>query len=158
MTETFGVRLQERIRSLGPLCVGVDPSRALLESWGRSDNVDGLEFFALSVLDATARRRGGAQAAGGVTSSVSAPKVIECWSDSSPSVVTPTCSWSLTPNAVTFGPTNEGYAEAWLAERSPLRVDAVTASPYVGFERARATVHAGPRNRSRSVHTCRDVQ
>jgi orotidine-5'-phosphate decarboxylase len=30
--------------------------------------------------------------------------------------------------------TNNGYAEAWLAERSPLRVDAVTASPYLGVD------------------------
>jgi orotidine-5'-phosphate decarboxylase len=33
-----------------------------------------------------------------------------------------------------FAVTNAGYAEAWLAERSPLRVDAVTASPYLGVE------------------------
>ena len=32
-----------------------------------------------------------------------------------------------------IGPTNEGYAEAWLHERSPLVADAVTASPYVGL-------------------------
>ncbi|MGD0056180.1 MAG: orotidine-5'-phosphate decarboxylase, partial [Acidimicrobiales bacterium] len=29
--------------------------------------------------------------------------------------------------------TNEGYAQAWLADRSPLVADAVTASPYVGL-------------------------
>jgi orotidine-5'-phosphate decarboxylase len=33
-----------------------------------------------------------------------------------------------------FAVTNAGYAEAWLAERSPLRVDAVTASPYLGVD------------------------
>jgi orotidine-5'-phosphate decarboxylase len=33
-----------------------------------------------------------------------------------------------------FNVTNEGYAEAWLSERSPLRVDAVTASPYLGVD------------------------
>jgi orotidine-5'-phosphate decarboxylase len=32
-----------------------------------------------------------------------------------------------------IGSTNEGYAEAWLDERSPLCCDAVTVSPYLGF-------------------------
>jgi orotidine-5'-phosphate decarboxylase len=52
MGDGFGVRLQERIRALGPLCVGVDPSAALVTSWGRNDSVEGIEFFALAVLDA----------------------------------------------------------------------------------------------------------
>ena len=52
MDETFGTRLRERIRALGPLCVGIDPSRELLESWERSDTVEGLEFFVRNVLDA----------------------------------------------------------------------------------------------------------
>src|SRR5579863_5190117 len=41
MDETFGERLRERVRALGPLCDGVDPSRDLLESWERSDTVVG---------------------------------------------------------------------------------------------------------------------
>ena len=136
MTDTFGVRLQERIRSLGPLCVGVDPSRALLESWGRSDNVDGLEFFALSVLDAT---RGVAVALkpqvafferfGSEGYRVLERLLTEC-RDADVLVV-------ADAKRGDFRPTNEGYAEAWLAERSPLRVDAVTASPYVGFDALR---------------------
>ena len=52
MVESFGTRLQERIRALGPLCAGIDPSRQLLESWGRPDSVEGLEFCALAVLEA----------------------------------------------------------------------------------------------------------
>jgi orotidine-5'-phosphate decarboxylase len=133
MTDTFGVRLQERIRSLGPLCVGVDPSRALLESWGRSDNVDGLEFCALSVLEAT---RGVAVALkpqvafferfGSEGYRVLERLIAEC-RDADVLVV-------ADAKRGDFRPTNEGYAEAWLAELSPLRVDAVTVSPYVGFD------------------------
>src|ERR1035437_10809322 len=52
MAETFGVRLQERLRERGPLCVGVDPSSALLDAWNRPDSVEGLEFCALAVLEA----------------------------------------------------------------------------------------------------------
>ncbi len=50
--QTFGERLQEHIRELGPLCVGVDPSSQLLLTWERTDSVEGLEFFALAVLEA----------------------------------------------------------------------------------------------------------
>ena len=52
MVETFGQRLQERIRALGPLCVGIDPSVVLLDAWGRPDTIEGLEFFSLAVLEA----------------------------------------------------------------------------------------------------------
>jgi hypothetical protein len=41
MAETFATRLQERVRALGPLCVGIDPSRQVLESWDRPDSVEG---------------------------------------------------------------------------------------------------------------------
>ena len=33
-----------------------------------------------------------------------------------------------------FSITNEGYAQAWLRDASPLAVDAVTASPYLGVD------------------------
>jgi orotidine-5'-phosphate decarboxylase len=49
-----------------------------------------------------------------------------------------------------FAATNAGYAEAWLAERSPLRVDAVTASPYLGVE-ALAPLFAHAHDNSRGV-------
>ena len=53
MAESFGQRLQERSADLGPLCVGIDPSAAALESWGRTNHVEGLEFFSLALLEAS---------------------------------------------------------------------------------------------------------
>ncbi len=52
MDETFGTRLRDRVRALGPLCVGIDPSRELLESWDRDDTVEGMEFFTRAALEA----------------------------------------------------------------------------------------------------------
>ena len=46
-----------------------------------------------------------------------------------------------------FAVTNAGYAEAWLAERSPLRVDAVTASPYLGVDALAPLFSARPGER-----------
>jgi orotidine-5'-phosphate decarboxylase len=133
MVDTFGVRLQERIRALGPLCVGIDPSRTLLETWGRPDSVEGAEFFALSVLDASR----------GVAAAVK-PQIayFERFGSEGYRVLERLLNDARDAEVMVvadakrgdFAVTNDAYAEAWLSERSPLRVDAVTASPYVGLD------------------------
>jgi orotidine-5'-phosphate decarboxylase len=133
MDETFGVRLRERIRALGPLCVGVDPSRALLESWDRSDTVEGLEFFARAALDAVVG-----------TAAAIKPQVafFERFGSAGYRVLEQLISDARDADVLVvadakrgdFENSNIGYAEAWLAERSTLRVDAVTASPYLGVD------------------------
>ena len=132
MDETFGARLQERIRALGPLCVGIDPSRQLLESWGRSDSDDGLEFFVLAVLEAV----------GGVAVAIK-PQVafFERFGSQGYRVLERLMSEARDADVLIvadakrgdIASTNEGYAEAWLGERSALVADAVTVSPYVGL-------------------------
>jgi len=133
MDETFGTRLRERIRALGPLCVGVDPSRELLESWDRSDTVEGLEFFARATLDAVVG-----------TASAIKPQVafFERFGSDGYRVLEQLINDARDADVLVvadakrgdFEVTNVGYAEAWLAERSTLRVDAVTASPYLGVD------------------------
>ncbi|MGC2484657.1 MAG: orotidine-5'-phosphate decarboxylase [Acidimicrobiales bacterium] len=145
MADTFGAKLDERLKELGPLCAGVDPSRELLERWGRVDNVDSLEFFALSVLDAVR----------GVAVAIK-PQVafFERFGSSGYRVLERLIADASEADVVViadakrgdFAPTNAGYAHAWLDERSPLSVDALTVSPYLGvgalapfFELAAAT-------------------
>jgi orotidine-5'-phosphate decarboxylase len=133
MGDGFGVRLQERIRALGPLCVGVDPSAALVTSWGRSDSPEGIEFFALAVLDAVVG-----------TAAAIKPQVafFERFGSQGYRVLERLLQEARDADILVvadakrgdFNVTNEGYAEAWLSERSPLRVDAVTASPYLGVD------------------------
>ncbi|MHB1088134.1 MAG: orotidine-5'-phosphate decarboxylase [Acidimicrobiales bacterium] len=133
MIESFGVRLQERIRDLGPLCVGIDPSAALLEKWGRSNTVDGLEFFSLAVLEAAID-----------TAAAVKPQVsyFERFGSEGYRVLERVLQEARDANVMTIadvkrgdiGSSNEGYAEAWLSEASPLRVDALTLSPYLGVE------------------------
>src|SRR5580698_1511438 len=133
MDETFGTRLRERIRALGPLCVGIDPSRELLESWERNDSVEGLEFFARAVLEVVVGTAAAIKpqvafferfGSGGYRV---LERLIEDARDADVLVV-------ADAKRGDFLVTNNGYAEAWLAERSPLRVDAVTASPYLGVD------------------------
>jgi len=133
MDETFGTRLRERIRALGPLCVGIDPSRELLESWERNDSVEGLEFFARAVLEAVVG-----------TAAAIKPQVafFERFGSGGYRVLERLIDDARDADVLVvadakrgdFAVTNTGYAEAWLAERSPLRVDAVTASPYLGVD------------------------
>jgi orotidine-5'-phosphate decarboxylase len=133
MDETFGTRLRERIRALGPLCVGVDPSRELLESWERSDSVEGLEFFARAVLEAVVGTVAAIkpQVAFFERFGADGYRVLERLIDDARDADVLVVADAKRGD---FAVTNAGYAEAWLAERSPLRVDAVTASPYLGVD------------------------
>lgn len=48
----FGLRLKNSMDKYGPLCVGIDPHRALLNAWGYGVNADGAEMFAMRMLQA----------------------------------------------------------------------------------------------------------
>jgi orotidine-5'-phosphate decarboxylase len=131
MAETFGARLRDRIRELGPLCVGVDPSRELLSRWDRPDTTESLEFFAMTVLEAVT----------GVVAAIK-PQVafFERFGSGGFRVLERLIAEARDAEVVViadakrgdFSLTNEAYAQAWLSEGSPLAVDALTVSPYLG--------------------------
>ena len=54
--EHFGARLARAVESRGPLCVGIDPHPGLLDAWGLTRDVAGVERFARTVVDALADR------------------------------------------------------------------------------------------------------
>ena len=131
MRDPFGLRLQERVRALGPLCVGVDPSSLLLNAWDRSDSVEGVEFASLAILEAVL----------GVAAAIK-PQVafFERFGSNGMRVLERLIGDARDADILVvadakrgdFAPTNVGYAEAWLGEHSALCVDAVTVSPYLG--------------------------
>ena len=49
---TYGDRLRAAMDELGPFCAGIDPHAALLEKWGLPDTVAGLETFAMTCVEA----------------------------------------------------------------------------------------------------------
>ncbi|HEV8334036.1 MAG TPA: orotidine-5'-phosphate decarboxylase [Steroidobacteraceae bacterium] len=55
---TFADRLQQKIREHSPLCVGIDPSAALLKSCGLPDSAEGALDFGKRVLEAADFRIG----------------------------------------------------------------------------------------------------
>lgn len=131
MVESFGDRLAVAIRETGPLCVGLDPSRALVQAWGRDDDPQGLEFFALQVIEAVA----------GVAAVVK-PQVayFERFGSRGLAVLERVITEARAHNLMVvadakrgdIGSTNDAYAEAWLDNRSPLASDALTVNPYLG--------------------------
>jgi orotidine-5'-phosphate decarboxylase len=133
MAETFGNRLQGRLIEQGPLCVGVDPSSALLAMWGRPDSIEGLEFFSLAVLEAVT----------GIVAVIK-PQVafFERFGSAGFAVLERLIRDAHDAELLVvadakrgdFNVTNEGYAQAWLRDGAPLAVDAVTASPYLGVD------------------------
>lgn len=129
--EPFGARVRAAIARTGPLCVGIDPSAALLAAWGLSDDAGGLEAFAGRCVAALAgtvpvvkpqvaffERHGSAGMA------VLERLVVEAH-EAGLLVIADAKRGDV-------GTTSEAYADAWLGE-GPLAADAVTASPYLGL-------------------------
>lgn len=149
MVESFGARLYERVRALGPLCVGIDPSRSLLEAWDRPDSVEGLEFFSLAVLEAVL----------GVGAAIK-PQVayFERFGAAGYRVLERLMADARDADILIvadakrgdIGTTNDAYADAWLHDRSPLVADALTVHPYLGVETL-APLIAAARERGRGL-------
>jgi orotidine-5'-phosphate decarboxylase len=103
----------------------------MLESWERPDSVEGLEFFSLAVLEAVLD-----------TAAAIKPQVafFERFGSEGFRVLERLMSEARDADILIvadakrgdIAETNDGYAEAWLGERSPMVADAVTASPYLG--------------------------
>jgi orotidine-5'-phosphate decarboxylase len=129
---TFGARLHAAIEARGPFCVGIDPHSALLLDWGLTDDVAGLERFALTVVEAVAPYV-----------SVVKPQsaFYERFGSRGIAVLEQVLAQSRAAGALTLldvkrgdiGSTSQAYADAYLDQSSPLAADAVTVSPFLGF-------------------------
>lgn len=129
--ESFGTRLHRAVTERGPLCVGIDPHPELLARWGLDDDVDGLERFARTVVEAL-----GDQVA--VVKPQSA--FFERYGSRGVAILESTIRQLRDRGALVLldvkrgdiGSTVRAYASAYLDPSSSLYVDAVTASPYLG--------------------------
>ena len=136
MTESFGARLRVAMEELGPLCAGIDPHPGLLKHWGLDDSVEGLEAFALTCVEAFAG-----------TVAVVKPQsaFFERFGSAGVAVLERTLAALRDAGTLSLldvkrgdiGSTMTAYAHAYLSPDSPLRVDAITVSPFLGFESLR---------------------
>ncbi len=129
---TFGVRLREAMDLHGPLCAGIDPHRALVESWGLEYSLAGVERFALTCVEAL-----GAEVA--VVKPQSA--FFEVFGSAGVRVLERVLADLREAGTLSLldvkrgdiGSTMQAYAEAYLGKDSALRADAVTLSPFLGY-------------------------
>jgi orotidine-5'-phosphate decarboxylase len=116
----------------GPLCVGIDPHPSLLAAWGLPDDPSGLARFTQTVVEAVADR---------VPVAKPQSAFFERFGSSGVAVLESTIRQLRAAGVLVLldvkrgdiGSTAAAYADAYLDPESPLRVDAVTVSPYLGF-------------------------
>lgn len=133
MPSSFGSRLQKGIEKYGQLCVGIDPHAALLDEWGLDDDIDGLRSFALTVLDASVGR------VAAIKPQVSfferhGSKGFEILELVASRAAESDIQLIMDAKRGDIGSTMDGYFDAWLSKTAPFVCDAVTLSPYLGFD------------------------
>jgi orotidine-5'-phosphate decarboxylase len=133
---SHGERLRGAMDRHGPFCVGIDPHGGLLGRWGLPDSVDGLEAFSMTCVEAF----------GGVVAAVKPQSAFfERFGSAGVSVLERTLAGLRDVGTLSLldvkrgdiGTTMGGYADAYLSDTSPVRADAVTLSPFLGYESLR---------------------
>ena len=133
MTEqTFGTRLQAAMAHHGPLCAGIDPHRALVESWGLTYDLAGVERFTMTCVEAF----GGAVAAVKPQSAF-----FEVFGAQGVALLERALADLRQAGTLTvldvkrgdIGTTVDAYGEAFVGKDAPAPADAITLSPYLGY-------------------------
>ncbi|WP_353953755.1 orotidine-5'-phosphate decarboxylase [Knoellia sp. S7-12] len=139
MTATFGQRLRAVMEQHGPLCAGIDPHRALLESWGLAHDLDGLRAFTGACVDAFGGHVG-------VVKPQSA--FFEVFGSAGVAVLEGAITALRERGTVVIldakrgdiGTTMDAYAEAFLGKDAVDPADALTVSPYLGYGSLRPAI------------------
>jgi orotidine-5'-phosphate decarboxylase len=132
MVTGLGARFDSIVESAGPLCVGIDPSAETLVAVGLADTADGALEFGRTITSAAASRVGivKSQVAYferfGSAGIAALETVIREAREAGLAVIADAKRGDI-------GSTMQGYADAWLAD-GPLQSDALTVSPYQGFD------------------------
>ena len=133
MPVSFGAKLQGAFAAKGQLCVGIDPHPELLEAWGLEDDIAGLESFSRNLLEICVDQVG-----------IIKPQVafFERFGARGLAVLEDLCSVAAESKLVVILDAKRGdidstmraYFDAWLGTNAPFQCDALTVSPYLGFE------------------------
>lgn len=137
----FGARLAQAMDDFGPLSVGVDPSPDMLAHWGLPDTAEGVLTFGQAVVEACERsvaavkiqiaffERHGARGIAALEQVLASAKHYNLMT-------------IMDAKRGDIESTMAGYADAYLKPGSPLEVDAMTVSPYLGFDSLRPALDA----------------
>lgn len=139
MSMGFGARLQAAAQEHGRLCVGLDPHEKLVRAWGLDYDVAGIEKFARTTVAALANE---------VKVFKPQSAFFEVFGSAGISVLERVLDDIRQAGALSIldvkrgdiGSTMAAYAQAYLSDDSSLRADAMTVSPYLGFESLRPAI------------------
>ena len=135
----FGERLRAAMDAHGPLCAGIDPHRSLVEAWDLAYDLAGVERFAMTCVEAL----GGHVAAlkpqsaffevFGSAGVALLERVVAAAHDLGSLVI-------LDVKRGDIGSTMDAYAHAFLGPAAVAPPDAITVSPYLGYESLRPAI------------------
>lgn len=129
---SFGSRAHVAMQAYGPACIGIDPHGALLEQWGLTDDIEGLDRFASICVEAFAGRVAFVKPQSafferfGARGVVVLERTIEDLRHTGSLVI-------LDVKRGDIGSTAQAYADAYLDDDAPMAADAITVSPFLGF-------------------------
>jgi orotidine-5'-phosphate decarboxylase len=132
VADGFADRVVAAVEATGPLCAGIDPSAALLASWGLPDHPSGLRSFCATCVEAFAGTVGVIKPQVAFFERHGAAGMAEL----ERLVADATAAGLLVIADAKRGDidsTAAAYAEAWLGPASPLAADAVTVHAYLGL-------------------------
>ena len=144
-TPSFGQRLRAATGRHGPLCAGIDPHRGLVEAWGLTYGLDGLCAFTRSCVEAFAGHVAivKPQSAFFEVFGAAGIAVLE---DAIRDLRSAGTLVLLDAKRGDIGSTMAAYAEAYLGASAVSPVDALTASPYLGYESLRPALGTAAAN------------
>jgi orotidine-5'-phosphate decarboxylase len=116
----------------GPLCIGIDPSPESLRLWGLNDDADAALEMARAVISAAAGRVGIVKAQVAFFERFGSVGIAALETVIAEAAASGLCVIADAKRG-DIGSTMGGYADAWLRS-GPLKSDAMTASPFLGFE------------------------
>ena len=129
---SFGSRAHVAMQAYGPACIGIDPHGSLLEQWGLTDDVEGLDRFASTCVEAFAGQVAFVKPQSafferfGARGVVILERTIEDLRHTGSLVI-------LDVKRGDIGSTARAYADAYLDDDAPMAADAITVSPFLGF-------------------------
>ncbi|MFC7492530.1 MULTISPECIES: orotidine-5'-phosphate decarboxylase [unclassified Knoellia] len=144
-TATFGQRLRTAMAEHGPLCAGLDPHQSLVESWGLTYDLHGLRAFTGACVEAFGGHVGIVKPQSAffeVFGSAGIAVLEEAIRDlrAAGTLVL------LDAKRGDIGSTMSAYAAAYLGSSASAPADALTVSPYLGFESLRPALDAAADN------------
>lgn len=136
---SFTARARALTEQRGVLCVGIDPHPALLQAWGLEVSGAGAEAFGRRVVEALGDSVAAFKPQSGLFEPYGSAGVaaLEAILDD---IRQAGALSIMDAKRGDIGSTMAGYAQAYLGAESPLRADALTVSPFLGYETLRPAI------------------